>query len=341
MSDVPSRQVCFTRVPHRDYLLASEFEAIRRELVSANLGSWLDRPVGFWASSDDRYLPRALLALPLREIAASSFEALRARPGVGPRKFAAFNLLLRRPLSRGAEAAGRIDVLGPERLSRAQWDLWRQTVCASGFERCKLGTVVTCLRGVPRNMWNDSLSVYARESLDVLLTGRRFGRKRLTAVADAFAMLHAVGAALSGSPPIQALVRHQIVNEVEQWVQGWAGDAPIGASDLNSRFVSPLIELIAYDVGDEAARIAHTRIYDGALSLQAISRQRRLSRSRLYRILDDIVAAIAVRWPAGHGTSQRLKAALSQAAPNSDGAMLYERALACFFGMQHAGSSAA
>jgi hypothetical protein len=61
----------FKPVPSKDYQLAIDFEEVRQRLNERVSGSQLDKPVGFWAVPEDKYLPGALLDMPLRDILAN------------------------------------------------------------------------------------------------------------------------------------------------------------------------------------------------------------------------------------------------------------------------------
>lgn len=90
------------------YRLRDAFYAVRSRVLAQVPAQALSRAVAYWALSADRRLPVALLDRNLGEILETPFERLAATPGIGLKKMAMLNMLLRR----AADHGGSVDSFG-------------------------------------------------------------------------------------------------------------------------------------------------------------------------------------------------------------------------------------
>jgi hypothetical protein len=90
------------------YRLRDAFYAVRSRVLAQVPAQVLSRAVAYWALSADRRLPVALLDRNLGEILETPFERLAATPGIGLKKMAMLNMLLRR----AADHVGSVDSFG-------------------------------------------------------------------------------------------------------------------------------------------------------------------------------------------------------------------------------------
>ena len=121
---------CVLPAANMDYELLSNFEAVHKTLLEKRYRDCLDKPLAFWALSNDRRLPLAFMARPLRELLATPFDQLYATPGVGRKKIHSLVNLLQRasqnapqeftsPFANSSSAAPAVDANAWSRIHNA------------------------------------------------------------------------------------------------------------------------------------------------------------------------------------------------------------------------------
>ncbi|MFM7072867.1 MAG: hypothetical protein ACKO38_13850 [Planctomycetota bacterium] len=103
------------------YRLRDAFYAVRARVLDQVPAQALTRAVAYWALSADRRLPVALLDRNLGEILETPFERLAATPGIGLKKMAMLNMLLRR----AADHAGSVDSFSFSDYGEPPFQDWR------------------------------------------------------------------------------------------------------------------------------------------------------------------------------------------------------------------------
>jgi hypothetical protein len=305
--------------------LTARFERLRDLLLTDRYEARLKNPLQFWALPADRRLPRALMHRPLGDLLRTSFASLAATPGIGFKKMQSLLTLLDRALNSDAMEQERLDAAtdastapinstgwtggasagqglagDPSNISEVTWAQWRGAVLQHRLGDQPLGRFAQDLHELPRVIWSAPLSVYAAATLEEIRRMKTHGEKRVRAIVSIFGQLHARLtqhglAGLKGLTP-------QRIDDVDAYVMSaLRSGQPLSLSDLRTKFVLPLVEQIRLDAGPGTADLVLGRIgWEGQkLSVRRAAMKLKLTRARIYQLLEDAETVIAVRRPGG------------------------------------------
>lgn len=296
--------------------LAARFERIRDLLLTDRYEARLKHPLSYWVLPADRRLPRALFHRPLGDLLRTSFQSLAATPGIGHKKIHSLLQLLDRALCGEEFANEPIDVVSgaggmtggdaspialhgdPANISEVTWAKWRAVVVEHGLGDQPLGRFAVNLHELPRVIWNAPLSNYATLTLEQIRRLKTHGEKRVRAVVAIFGRLYSHLVAGRGL----ADVTPQGVEGVERWLADALTSSELPSeADLRLRFLLPLVEQIRLDAGEATADLVLGRLgWEGQkLSVRRAAIKLRLTRARIYQLLEDAETVVAVRWPKG------------------------------------------
>lgn len=298
---------------HNDrYRLSGTYERLRRRLLELPDDGRLDRPLSYWVLPTDRRLPIAFLSLPLRELLSKPIEELLATPGIGQKKILGLFDLLRRT-TKASEVekpfgfsppnqAPRQDAFDPASVSEAVWTTWCETVSRFEFGHEPLGRLAPSLQGLPTVIWHAPMSRYAELSLAEIRQLKTHGKKRVGAILEVFRTLHeAVSTAVLPETLDLRLVPRQIGAASAWLTQAIRSSDMVDADEIGEGLFEPLARQIDIDLGPAVAALARNR-----LSLegppQTVKQQAdrlKVTRARVYQLLDDCATAMDVRWPEG------------------------------------------
>lgn len=331
--------------------LASRFEKIRDLLLTDRYAVRLKNPLAFWALPADRRLPRALMHRPLGDLLRTSFDSLAATPGIGQKKMHSLLRLLDRALHSDeleqeriddtardavgdwtAAPAGGVPVHGdPANISEVTWAKWRAIVMEHGLGNEPLGRFAKTLHDLPRVIWSTTLATYASLTLAEIRKLKTHGEKRVRCVVTIFGQLHAHLTEGSGS---LLDVTPQTVDDVEAWLAklGTTTDLP-NAEALRTGFLRPLVEQIRIDAGEQTANLVLGRLgWDGQkLSVRRAAMKLRLTRARIYQLLEDAATVVSVRWPKGLQQMRSMLGRFATMPADSAERRLLEAAAEAFF----------
>jgi hypothetical protein len=309
------KQSASIRTQH--YELAARFESIRGMLLTDRFERRLKNPLSFWTLPTDRRLPRALMHRPLGDLLRTSFDSLAATPGIGQKKMHSLLQLLDRALHSDDLEQERIelpnampihatlpaDLLGqpdPANISELTWGKWRAVVMEHGLGDEPLGRFATTLHDLPRVIWSTPLATYAALTLAEIRRLKTHGEKRVRRVVTIFGRLHA-HLTSHGSAKACELTPQEI-DGVDAWARQalLAGHLPT-AEELRVHLILPLVNQIRNDAGDQTAGLVLGRLgLDGSrISVRRAAMKMRLTRARIYQLLEDAATVVSVRWPRG------------------------------------------
>jgi hypothetical protein len=102
---------------------------------------------------------------------------------------------------------------------------------------------------------------------------------------------------------------------IEHWIKDiLSRSRPPRPAELKSRVILPMLEQVRLDAGPEVFRIAQERlgIKSAQHSVQQQARRLRVTRARVYQLLETCSDVLAVRWPEGEALFGRLDQKLSK-----------------------------
>ena len=302
--------------------LAARFDKIRNLLLTDRYAPQLSRPLANWALPADRRLPRALLHRPLGDLLRTPYDSLAAVPGIGHKKMQSFLKLLDRALHTDELEKERLEDIAPQaavvsetpnkvvpgiggdpsNISEVTWATWRATVLNHNLGHEPLGCFAGSLSELPRVIWSIPLEHYAGLTLDAIRKLKTHGEKRVRCVVTIFGQLHSQ---LDGKPTdgrIQVRLTPARIEKVDQQVQQLiAGTLPLTVDSIRTVLLEPLVEQIGVDAGEQTAVMLRGRMgLEGApLSVRRTAMRMRLTRARIYQLLEDAATVVDVRWPRG------------------------------------------
>lgn len=326
-----------------DYQLVSGFEAERQKLLAPEYADRLSKPLAHWALPTDRHLPLALVGRTVESLINTAFNDLYATPGVGPKKIAALIRLLARagqkapvesvPASvdhEGAAPSGN-GRLHPAAVSEAAWVQWRVSIRRHGLEKETLGRLARSLQKLPRAIWNTALGHYLDLSLEQVRGLRGHGEKRVRAVLEIFENLYQILAQVDANPHLAVQFRPRLVQQLESSILHFLSlPAPPSAESVQSQFINVLLELSRMDGGDLLAEVASSRLSHFS-TVQALARQKGLTRGRVYELWGDAAAIVNIRWPEGQSLVSELQAKLTANPPEPRARSLFDAAMELWF----------
>jgi len=305
--------------------LTLRFEKIRNLLLTDRYAEQLSKPLDYWTLPADRRLPRALLHRTLGDLLRTPFSSLAAVPGIGQKKIQSLLKLLDRALHTEELAHERLEHVAPaasvgpamtatfhgdpSNISEVTWATWRATVVANRLGREPLGCFADALHYLPRVIWATPLDHYAGLTLADIRKLKTHGEKRVRSVVTIFGQLHSQLDGKSGDARASVRLTPERVEKVEQWIDAEITDGRVPTYDeLKAYVVEPLVEQIACDAGPQTATMLRGRLgLDGpALSVRKTAMRLRLTRARIYQLLEDASTVVDVRWPRGKSAFRAL-----------------------------------
>lgn len=316
--------------------LGARFDQLRDTLLTDQYSDRLEKPLEYWALPSDRRLPLALLDRTVGDLLSTSFKELSATPGIGEKKIQSLVKLLNRATQEGPPSASEADLdaavgtantsvtaqdpilprFDPSIVSEALWAEWRQAVRIAGVGSEKLGNLAPSLQRLPTVIWHTPLSHYLDHTVAEIRRLKTHGEKRVRCVLEVFHSVYyklkqaeaRFGAPVVGEAAVQLLTADS-VKQLRSWVaQKVASEQFPDAAEIQSCFVEPAMELIRVDCGDTVHRLVEERLGIGttARSVRDQARTLGVTRARVYQLLDDCGKVMAVRWPMGGASLDRL-----------------------------------
>jgi hypothetical protein len=307
--------------------LAARFERIRDLLLTDRSDPRLKLPLAHWALPADRRLPRALMHRTLGDLLQTSFASLSATPGIGQKKVHSLLQLLDRAL-RGDEFPED----DPTNISEVTWARWCAVIMEHGIGDQPLGRFAADLHELPRVIWRATLASYAALTLDEIRRLKTHGEKRVQAITAIFGKLQAT--LVERGPAGLIDVAPRSIDALDAWTtEVVAGKRPLTLDELRARLLMPLVEQIRLDAGDATAELVLGRLgWDGPkLSVRRAAMKLRLTRARIYQLLEDAETVAAVRWPQGLEQMRGLLARSAEFGQTSDEHTLMKAAAEVFF----------
>jgi hypothetical protein len=329
-----------------EYRLVSNFEEVRKRLLTEEFADRLDKPLAFWALPTDRSSPIALMGKSLRELFSMPFEQLFATPGIGQKKINCLIELLRRAAS--PNPPGAIEAVATEepvpaidgnhvdasQVSEALWVQWQQTVRENDLGSKTLGRLAPSLQRLPRVIWNTPLDAYTSLSLAQIRSLKTHGEKRVTAVLEVFGSLHSLLAGSNAQPHLALQIVPRFVVNIENWANAvMRRTIEVDAESIRQNFVDPLMAQVEIDAGEDIAKLAASRLrLDGSgATVRQVARQMDLTRARVYQLLGDVGAVMSVRWPEATQLIQSLRESLHEQIKDAKQLELFDGVVELFF----------
>jgi hypothetical protein len=222
----------------------------------------------------------------------------------------------------------------PALVSESSWQAWRDAVLRNGLQKEPLGRFAATLLDLPRVVWTTPLETYAALSLSEIRPLKTHGEKRVRVVVEIFGCLYRI---LGSGAPVEHLsvrIQPQFVRPVEDWFREVLDNSIFPSPDeIRTRFVEPLLSQVRVDAGDQIAGLAASRLGLGSMgpSVKQVAKKMNLTRARVYQLLNDIQAIMAVRWPEGLPLVGELRARLYSDAQEPEQIELFEAAVDLFF----------
>jgi hypothetical protein len=315
-----------------DHKLAALYENVRQVLRSPGYADRHNKPLAFWALPRDRRLPMALLGYTLKDLLAHPFEKLSATAGIGKKKLGSLIKLLHRatkdqppeltPLvdkaaarpTRSRRAKSDRSTFNPAQVSELLWEQWRQTVRRCGLEKETLGRLSPTLYRLPTVIWRTPLSNYLDFTISQMRRLKTHGEKRVHAILEVFHGIHEMLGHVPEHGHLYAELRPSFTVPIERWIKDvLSGKRPPRPTELKNRLIVPILEQLRIDAGPEVFRIARERlgVKSAQHSVQQQARRLRVTRARVYQLLETCGDVLAVRWPEGEVLFRRLDQTLS------------------------------
>lgn len=319
--------------------LAARFEKIRNLLLTDRYAPQLNHPLVDWALPADRRLPRALLHRSLGDLLRTPYDSLAAVPGIGHKKMLSLLKLLDRalhtedlqkerledvapqiaPIASNTPVAPTTHIGDPSNISEVTWATWRSTVIAHRLGHEPLGCFAASLHELPRVIWSVPLETYAGLTLGEIRKLKTHGEKRVRCVVTIFGQLHST---LDGKPAdgkIAVRLTPERIERLELRMQELLAMKSLPSVEvLRKEVIEPIVQQIEVDAGTQTATMLRGRLgFDGpALSVRKAAMRMRLTRARIYQLLEDASTVVDVRWPRGKGMMRELMDRIS--ADNTD-----------------------
>jgi hypothetical protein len=307
--------------------LISRFESLRAMLLSEPFQDRLRQPLAFWALPTDRRLPLVLLGRTLADLLNTPFAELSATSGIGQKKMRSLVKLLTRAANAGPvewaadpdpppasvppdPVAEEIGAFDPQAVSEATWSEWRGSVMRYGLGKEPLGRFAPSLKNMTRVIWNRPLEAYCGYTLREIRALKTHGEKRVTAILEVFAGLHALVANLGPPRHLVARIMPCRINEVECWVGRVLQTPGIPrAQEIADGFIIPLVDQVRIDALHPIVVLAENRLglCGPMTTVRQAARQMGLTRARVYQLLNEINDIMQVRWPLGRHQAYELR----------------------------------
>jgi hypothetical protein len=298
--------------------LATNFESLRKTLLSPKYQDRLSRPLAFWALPSDRRLPTAFLGRTLKDLLGQSFDQLSVTAGIGRKKLETFIKLLVRATKEdapgvaiddlpgadeapadGRDAKGRFD---PLRVSEMVWEKWQETVQRHGVGSEKLGRLTPSLQSLPSVLWNMPLSYYLDKTLAEIRSLKTHGEKRVAVVLEVFHTIHEMLGHIDPTGDLAVRLAPRTIAGAEDFMaEARTRSFPPKHEEIEERLVEPLLVQLGIDAGETIAALARGRLGVGARaeSVRTQSKSLGVTRARVYQMLEECHNVMSIRWPDG------------------------------------------
>jgi len=309
--------------------LAARFEKIRNLLLTDRYAPQLNHPLLDWALPADRRLPRALLHRSLGDLLRTPYDSLAAVPGIGQKKMLSLLKLLDRalhteelqkerledvapqiaPIASSAPSAPITHIGDPSNISEVTWATWRSTIIAHRLGHEPLGCFAASLHELPRVIWSVPLETYAGLTLGEIRKLKTHGEKRVRCVVTIFGQLHSQLDGKTAEDKVDVRLTPERIERLELRMQEMISAKVIPSVEvLRKELIEPIIQQIEVDAGAQTATMLRGRLgFDGpALSVRKAAMRMRLTRARIYQLLEDSSTVVDVRWPRGKGMMREL-----------------------------------
>lgn len=313
----------------QDYQLLTCFEEIRKTLMDERYEDRRSKPLAYWTLPTDRRLPLVFLRRSLGDLLQTPFEELVATPGVGRKKIRSLVQLMYRAAAeelppvpfglmdwttRSENAAqpdpcGAMATVDPGLVSEQLWSRWCRAVRHFEVGDLPLGRAAPSLAELPTVIWLTPLQRYAHSTLEEIRNFRTHGEKRVRCIVEVFHSVHErIHDAQNPADARQRLIPG-VTRQVQSWIEEVIERREVPTADeVRERFTGPLLRQLRVDCGPTVHRLACERLgFDRpARSVRAMARQMSVTRARVYQLLDDCAKVLAIRWPEGQATVERL-----------------------------------
>jgi hypothetical protein len=195
------------------------------------------------------------------------------------------------------------------------WEQWRQTVRRCELEKETLGRLSPSLYKLPTVIWRTPLNDYLNLTIGQMRRLKTHGEKRVQAILEVFHGIHGMLAHVPEHSHLHAELRPKFAVPIERWInEVLARSRPPRPSQLKQQVIVPIIAQVRLDAGPEVHRILQERlgIKSARHSVQQQARRLRVTRARVYQLLETCSDVIAVRWPEGEALIGRLQQKLSK-----------------------------
>jgi hypothetical protein len=296
-----------------DTRLKKSVESICLRLRQPEYSAVWKRPLADWVQRSDRRLPIPFLDSLIGELIHIPFTTLSQTASIGPKKLNVLVTLLRRaaaaqdaaPAEDNQEVKiqlnGSAEAFKPDLVTEVMWEKWRETVRRFDLGELLLGSVARSLSRLPTVLWATPLSSYLDQSLSQLRAQKTYGRKRVAVVLEVFHDVHQVLSGGTPSPVLNIEVKSSFARRLELWLRDKRQSESATTEELIACLIEPLLTQLQLDSGDIFVELVRERIGVGAdlLSVRQQSQRHKVTRARIYQMLDECSAVMAVRWPSG------------------------------------------
>jgi hypothetical protein len=327
--------------PVESFKQVNTFQTLRKSLLENLSSPNLDKPLAYWALSGDRRLPLAFLGHTLRDLLKLSFDELAASPGIGQKKISSLLKLLTRA-AKTKTSDGALLAIEPAQetqqvkarnsrnradfdsdfVSESHWEQWRETVRRHGVQTEKLGRLAPSLQELPTVIWAKPLSEYLDYSVAEMRQLKTHGEKRVRVILEVF---HSIDSVLGGAEVASHLTVDLVpkfVHPVESWVLS-SLEKPEASSiaAVRQHLAIPLVRQVQIDCGPTVTRLIESRLgmHGAAQSVKAQSKKMKVTRARIYQLLEQCQLAMTLRWPHGRFLLQLLASKVEATHPAPDG----------------------
>jgi hypothetical protein len=306
-----------------EYQLSTDFNEVRRKLLVLDDANRLEKPLAHWALPTDRHLPLVLLERTLGDLLSTPFEGLKAVGGVGPKKLRSMIGLLQRAAEHNHSVTDTIAACCPVRpaaesdagsitINEEVWEQWRASILDCGLGHESVGRFAPTLQALPRAMWSTPLESYLGQSLAEIRKLKAHGAKRVASVVEIVGQLYALIGQGSRRPDLAVRIVPRFVERIECWAASRLRDRrPLQRNEILNSVMSPLVEQIRVDGGDQPVHVVEARLGSPQASAVEIARRLGLHRSHLYDRLAQVAAIAHVRWPEGREWTAALRGRLA------------------------------
>lgn len=317
------------------YRLVGTYQRLRKNLLDQPDDGRLDKQLNYWVEPTDRRLPIAFLDRKLRDLLNEPFDQLLATQGVGHKKILGFFDLLTRaaeapPLDQpfgmpdppADKLANQATPAGfdPSVVSEALWSSWCDTIKRHNFTGHKLGRLAPSLQTLPTVIWHTTLGEYADRSLMQIRRLRTHGEKRVQVILEVFCNVHEAVATSASNENLELELLPRFIPPLSRWLmEVLPEEKPPALAEIRRQVLNPLLQQLELDLGEEVSRLAGERLQgEGkAPTVKEQAQRLKVTRARVYQLLEDCSKALEVRWPEGRWLLAPLVAKAAEGSPST------------------------